>query len=466
MPSPTEWDVDTHFVILNIPIMLQPFQCLLYCSRSASQSDVLLAASGHLIFSFKVQDGSLLSTWPSPPKHSLGESASFGDAGDLDYERRAKRQRVTLSRDASGSDSVDIVVESRIDIDSAANKNEGSTSNVAKLVCTSDSKYVIAVTAEDKSIRVFELLDGGDLAQISKRYYFLFSALCGALTETQSRPMPKRPCTIALTPDGSTILCGDKFGDVYSLPLLGTLYESGKQETVGSANGNTIEPPRERFVPTANSRTVHTKKNQEALRNQQKQVEHKPEKQVLQFEHQLLLGHVSLLTDLAYVRLNEDDSPSGKRRDYILTSDRDEHIRVSRGIPQAHIIEGYCLGHTEFISKLCVPQQLRQLLLSGGGDGYLWVWDWMSGTLRQKLDLRKHLAGMRDLKGTKEVSELNIAVSGIWDTSNKKPQAHQVDVIVTCEGYVPSFPVKCNLLTRSVSAYRAYFCFLSMLVRN
>lgn len=54
------------------------------------------------------------------------------------------------------------------------------------------------------------------------------------------------------------------------------------------------------------------------------------------FEHKLLLGHVSMLTDIALVVLNG--------RNYIITADRDEHIRISRGIPQSHIIEGFCLG--------------------------------------------------------------------------------------------------------------------------
>ena len=155
--------------------------------------------------------------------------------------------------------------------------------------------------------------------------------------------MPKRPCAIALTSNESTILCGDKFGDVYSLPLLGKSYEdslNASEERSEKTNGQT-KTKNAPFVPAASSRTVHTKKNQEALRNQQKQTNPKREQKVVHFDHKLLLGHVSLLTDLVCVELDGHASPSSKRREYIITSDRDEHIRISRGIPQAHIIEGY-----------------------------------------------------------------------------------------------------------------------------
>ena len=247
--------------------------------------------------------------------------------------------------------------------------------------------------------------------------------------------MPKRPCAVALTSDNSTILCGDKFGDVYSLPLLGKSYEDTldvSKEKSENMNGHT-ESDKAPFLPAASLRTVHTKKNQEALRNQQKQTNLKKEQKVLRFDHELLLGHVSLLTDLVCVELDGDGSLSAKRREYIITSDRDEHIRISRGVPQAHIIEGYCQGHTDFISKICIVKNKRQLLISGGSDGYLLVWDWLQWKIRQRIDLRKYVNKLRedyrqqaltDATGSKEH---NVAISGIWSLSDSH-------IMVTCEG--------------------------------
>ncbi|EED79232.1 predicted protein, partial [Postia placenta Mad-698-R] len=85
---------------------------------------------------------------------------------------------------------------------------------------------------------------------------------------------------------------------------------------------------------------------------------------------ELILGHVSLLTCFL---LSTDDK-------YILTADRDEHIRVS-WFPQGYVIERYCLGHGKYVSALHVPPFAPDILVSGGGDPMLKVWDWMSGRM-------------------------------------------------------------------------------------
>ena len=241
--------------------------------------------------------------------------------------------------------------------------------------------------------------------------------------------MPKRPCAIDLTPDERTILCGDKFGDVYALPLLGKPIPGDPSDAAGSPEGNPPTP--KPFTPSANSKTVHTKGNREALRNQQRMASMKREKEVPNFDHQLLLGHVSLLTDLVSAQVDDISTPLGRTRSYILTADRDEHIRVSRGLPQAHIIEGYCLGHKSFIGKLHIPEGHKHLLLSGGGDDDLYLWNWTSQVLLQRMNLKGKLSSLRGSATTDgSFDELSsIAISGIWSFQGSQG----THIFVSCE---------------------------------
>ena len=72
-----------------------------------------------------------------------------------------------------------------------------------------------------------------------------------------------------------------------------------------------------------------------------------------------LMGHLSMLLDIAFIRTNDE-------QEYILTADRDEKIRLSH-YPNAYNIEGYCLGHTEFVSHVKLIDSNR--ILSASGDG-------------------------------------------------------------------------------------------------
>jgi hypothetical protein len=89
-----------------------------------------------------------------------------------------------------------------------------------------------------------------------------------------------------------------------------------------------------------------------------------------------LLGHISSLTDMAL-------SPSGTR---LLTADRDEKIRISY-YPHTFEIDAYCLGHTELVTSMCVFEDEHELVLSGGADGTLRLWQVADGALLSTLEI-------------------------------------------------------------------------------
>jgi len=221
--------------------------------------------------------------------------------------------------------------------------------------------------------------------------------------------MPKKSCAIVLSHDEKTILTADKFGDVYAMPLHPTADYQRKTAT---------SPPVKGFQPSATELTVHTKGNLEALKQQQLQKQKKARKEGPDFEHKLLLGHVSLLTDLVIATCDVN----GKDKPFLLTSDRDEHIRVSRGIPQTHVINSFCLGHTEFVSKLCVVPWDRRVLVAGNGEPSLRIYDWISGQEHTQYNLLEHLCDdIESIMPTGRSIE-KLAVSGIWPVSSAQGQ--------------------------------------------
>ncbi|KAK1127336.1 hypothetical protein K0M31_003878 [Melipona bicolor] len=82
----------------------------------------------------------------------------------------------------------------------------------------------------------------------------------------------------------------------------------------------------------------------------------------------LLLGHLSMLLD---VLITEDEK-------YIITTDRDEKIRVSM-FPNSYNIVCYCLGHTKFVTNILELPHDKNILISCGGDGMFILWDYKIG---------------------------------------------------------------------------------------
>ncbi|ORX62417.1 WD40 repeat-like protein [Hesseltinella vesiculosa] len=93
-----------------------------------------------------------------------------------------------------------------------------------------------------------------------------------------------------------------------------------------------------------------------------------------------ILGHVSMVTDLA---LSDDEK-------YIITSDRDEHVRVSH-YPNGYNIESFCLGHTDAVTNVHLVPWQKDRLVSTGGDCTLRLWDFVKGSQQQCIDVAQYI---------------------------------------------------------------------------
>lgn len=241
--------------------------------------------------------------------------------------------------------------------------------------------------------------------------------------------MPKRPSAIAIGFE-QDIIVADKFGDVYSLPLFMTPLSPATLALRAAPAAALKKQSSTRNEPAANTLTVHSKRNRIALEAQRKQLQAggnpEPKSEGPSFDLSLLLGHVSMLTSLALAARQPSSSQQGRKRRYILTADRDEHIRVSRYKPQAHIIEGFCLGHKEFVSEILVPRRREDVLISGGGDDYLFLWDWEAGKLLSKTDL---VALSREI--APQTSQVSVScLTSLVYPSDEGPLTY---ILATCE---------------------------------
>lgn len=87
---------------------------------------------------------------------------------------------------------------------------------------------------------------------------------------------------------------------------------------------------------------------------------------------------------------------------FIITSDRDFKIRVSLypkdPLKGAHEIQGFCLGHTSFVSCMALSSNnsTTQFLVSGGGDGTVRLWEIKTSSLLNTF----HLGDVADLLDT------------------------------------------------------------------
>jgi len=194
----------------------------------------------------------------------------------------------------------------------------------------------LATTSDDKAIKVWD---------------------CATWTLKAEGTAAKRVSTLTFAHTGTDLLAADKFGDVWSYTF------GGPHQAVGGAAGASVPATPTPALPTATPTAAAATSAPVGL------------------TASLLMGHLSIVTDLVV----------GSDNDLLITSDRDEKIRVSR-YPKAFVVEGFCLGHFQFVTCVHIPahqQGKQRLLLSGGGDGLLILWDYDKCVALQTVDLAR-----------------------------------------------------------------------------
>jgi tRNA (guanine-N(7)-)-methyltransferase subunit TRM82 len=140
-----------------------PIQCIQYLEgpRPSAQR-VFIASAGPRIYSWSADDGCRLSVWPLDSEiDNIGESSSVAEETHSNSgadEPPEKKRKLSLSEQASRD------IERR-----KPGKSCAAWSSIPILVASPTQRYVVAVTGEDKCLRVFSVSEDGGLIQISER---------------------------------------------------------------------------------------------------------------------------------------------------------------------------------------------------------------------------------------------------------------------------------------------------------
>ena len=138
-----------------------PIQSLRIVKRqSQGLANVLVASAGPYLYTYAAESGQRLATWPQNVETSHG-AASASTATSEDQAPPEKK--IKLSSPESKTEGKTAVTSSN------STKSSPAWSNIPIVLATSDGKHVVALTAEDKCIRVFILSEDGKLKELSSR---------------------------------------------------------------------------------------------------------------------------------------------------------------------------------------------------------------------------------------------------------------------------------------------------------
>jgi tRNA (guanine-N(7)-)-methyltransferase subunit TRM82 len=136
----------------------QPFYCLQYVDRQ--DLSLIIASAGAKIYSFSANDGRRLYSWP--PSGDTSNTVSLVDSTERGDEPPEKKRKllpdITARNEQEGTQEK-----------SSSTISAPTWSTIPILTISHSGRYVIAVTAEDKHVRVLEIGSDGALTQLSAR---------------------------------------------------------------------------------------------------------------------------------------------------------------------------------------------------------------------------------------------------------------------------------------------------------
>lgn len=135
-----------------------PFQCVQYVKQqSAGSPEFLIASAGRHLYSYAAANGQRLDVWPKNVESSSGLASD-------EQAPSEKRRKLSPAPDAQAEESKEKPTSKK-----SSGKRLPEWTNIPILLTSFDGKYVVALTAEDKCIRVFSLSEEGKLEELSPR---------------------------------------------------------------------------------------------------------------------------------------------------------------------------------------------------------------------------------------------------------------------------------------------------------
>lgn len=263
-----------------------------------------------------------------------------------------------------------------------------------------------------------------------------------ALTSLSLSSADKKVLSLALDASGNWLACSfdDKTIQTWNRVESGAWEDAGICKTAKKVDRMLIVPgnSRQSLALLAADRFGNVSARELPLKKEESSVDEKDEEDGV-------LGHFGGITDVIV------DVEKG----VIVTSDRDERIRVSNW-PNTYDIQSFCLGHSGFVSRIAfVPSDSELLIASGGVDGTLRLWNGRSGVelscLRLRGEERKSVSqGMvQDLvfhpkaqcllvlvRGSKSLIRVDIVDHTLVSTDVYSFSEHPLHMTVDCENRI------------------------------